>query len=142
MDKIFEDEQVPLKNWLLLPNTQSTLFDVAQQQIYYLKDEEEDETFDQEWIDLRFIPWRFFYLDYHHLKQNIVESIGKGDDIEKSLESEWSKVNINMMKTGVLWENIKSSLMMIGIRLLLSKEKRNRKKNDLPLFSTTTATSK
>lgn len=74
-------DQMPLP-WLPLPTTQSSLSDVARQ-IY------DGSSFDQEWKDLRFIPWRFFYLDYHHLQKDIVYG-----NIAKRLETEWSKVII------------------------------------------------
>lgn len=72
-------DQMPLP-WLPLPTTQSSLSDVARQ-IY------DGSSFDQEWKDLRFIPWRFFYLDYHHLQKDIVYG-----NIAKRLETEWNKV--------------------------------------------------
>lgn len=63
-------------SWLPLPTTQSSLSDFVR-----LTDVS---SFDEEWKDLCFAPWRFFYLDYHHLQQD--------ENIEQRLEAEWLKV--------------------------------------------------
>lgn len=72
-------DRTPLR-WLPLPTTQSTLSDLVR----HISDVS---SFDQEWKDLRFAPWRFFYLDYHHLQQD--------KNLPRRLETEWIKVNQN-----------------------------------------------
>ncbi|KAG2231297.1 hypothetical protein INT48_006408 [Thamnidium elegans] len=90
-------DQMPLP-WLPLPITQSSLSDVARQRY-------DGPSFDQEWKDLRFIPWQFFYLDYHHLQQDIVYG-----NIVKRLETEWNKVyEFYILKRGEIERRIEST---------------------------------
>jgi hypothetical protein len=84
MDTIIENLPIP---WLPLPNTQSGLCDVA----YTLQDNTSLQ-FDQDWKDLRFLPWRFFYLDYLHL-QRMIQQHSNTVIIDRKLEDEWKKVN-------------------------------------------------
>lgn len=76
-------EQMPLQ-WVPLPSTQSSLSDVSRQVF------DNTSSFDQEWKDLRFLPWRFFYLDYEHLQHGLMYA-----NLFKKLETEWNKVKIN-----------------------------------------------
>lgn len=66
--------------WIPLPRTQSTVSDLMQAI--------ENPRFDKDWKDLRFAPWRFFYLDYHHHLQP------QDQTMEQWLSSEWTKVSI------------------------------------------------
>lgn len=82
IDKIVQ--QMPL-SWLPLPITSSTLSDVAQQ-TYNVS------SFDQEWQNLRFLPWRFFYLDYQHLNQELNSTTAIVQDVTELMQLEWNKV--------------------------------------------------
>jgi hypothetical protein len=81
-------EQMPLP-WLPLPITSSTLSDVAQQVVV---SNNHVSPFDQEWQNLRYMPWRFFYLDYLHLNQEINSNGDEGDMVEL-IQLEWNKVS-------------------------------------------------
>ncbi|KAI7873277.1 VTC domain-containing protein [Mucor mucedo] len=73
--------------WIPLPRTQSTLSDFMRQT--------DNASFDRDWKQLRFAPWRFFYLDYHHHLQQ------EGQTMEQWLVSEWIKVyEFYMLKKG------------------------------------------
>ncbi|KAG1151396.1 hypothetical protein G6F38_001332 [Rhizopus arrhizus] len=82
MDKIID--HLPL-SWLPLPTTQSALSDVAQ--MYVSKS-----LFEQEFKDLRYMPWKFNYLDYSQLQQYI-DTISSSKVVAKRIELEWIKVH-------------------------------------------------
>lgn len=81
MDTIIESFPVP---WLPLPTTQSALSDMV-----YIS--QNSSRFDQDWKYSRFMPWRFYYLDYFHLQQIIKQDADK-ITINRKLEDEWKKV--------------------------------------------------
>jgi hypothetical protein len=85
MDTIIDNFPIP---WLPLPTTQSALCDMA----YTLQDHSR---FDQDWKNSRFLPWRFFYLDYQHLQQ-MIKQHSDTLAIDRKLEDEWKKVRNNI----------------------------------------------
>lgn len=83
LDKVIDQ---PLLQWLPLPSTQIGLSDVAQLYLY------DTSSFELDWKMMRHIPWRFFYIDYLHLQQD-VGNLTFGT-LNRRLETEWNKVII------------------------------------------------
>ena len=83
MDSVID--HLPL-SWLPLPATQSALSDVARACV-------SNTSFEQEFEELKYAPWRFSYLDYYQLKRDIT-TISLSLTVAKRFETEWSKVNI------------------------------------------------
>ncbi|PHZ13109.1 uncharacterized protein RHIMIDRAFT_237135 [Rhizopus microsporus ATCC 52813] len=82
MDSVVD--HLPL-SWLPLPITQSALSDVARACV-------SNTSFEQEFKELKYAPWRFSYLDYYQLQRDIT-TISLSQTVAKRFEAEWSKVH-------------------------------------------------
>lgn len=80
IDKILDTKQLPC--WLPIPTCIDTLSDIVS-----------SSQFDQNWKNARFLPWRFFYVDYQVLRQEILNR-NDTNIIDEKLQDEWTKASI------------------------------------------------
>jgi hypothetical protein len=80
IDKILDNKKLPC--WLPVPTCVDTLSDIVSLN-----------QFDQKWNNTRFLPWRFFYVDYQVIQQEILNRSDK-NIIAKKLQDDWTKASI------------------------------------------------
>lgn len=82
-------KQMPL-SWLPPPTTIGTLTDVAQQMSP--SGSVSSLSFNGEWQNSRYLPWRFSYLDYQHFQQLLTKDQSTPQFTEETISFEYNKV--------------------------------------------------
>lgn len=88
IDNILDNKELP--SWLPIPTCADTLSDIVS-----------SNQFNQNWKNARFLPWRFFYIDYQVLQQEILNR-NDSNIIAKKLQDGWTKASIYYQQECVL----------------------------------------